>query len=146
MRRRTNIAIAGVLSLALSTLAHAEAPPPARPIPAPAPPAPPPSRPPTPPPLTNAGYLCVYSTPWARVHIDGKDTGRTTPITPRSRLTLAAGNHKIMFVVATAGGDEKFTFTITIKPGETLKLHKQLPVRGTVTSPVRTAARIAPSW
>ncbi len=142
MRRRTNIAVALMAALTLAALTAQAENPPAKPAPAPAPP--PPPQPPTPPPLSGAGYLCVYSTPWARIHIDGKDTGRTTPITVRSRITLAAGLHKIMFVVPTASGDEKFTYTITIKAGETLKLHKQLPVRGTVQTPVTTSGARTP--
>ena len=59
-------------------------------------------------------------------HIDGKDTGKMTPIASRARLALAPGKHKLTFVVTSSG--EIFHFTITIKAGETLKIVKQLPV------------------
>jgi hypothetical protein len=38
------------------------------------------------------GYLSVFSTPWARLILDGKDTGRSTPIV---RMTVPAGKHHI---------------------------------------------------
>lgn len=38
------------------------------------------------------GYLSVFSTPWARLILDGKDTGRSTPVV---RMTVPAGKHHI---------------------------------------------------
>ena len=67
------------------------------------------------------GYLEISSKPRAKVGVDGTDTGMTTPIGGKS-LKLAPGKHKITFSV----GDDKFTFTVVIKPGETLKLDKVL--------------------
>jgi hypothetical protein len=70
------------------------------------------------------GFLAVSSRPWARVFVDGKDTGRNTPIPPNSALSLKAGTHKVVLEV----GKKRFTFTVTIKPGETSKLVQVLPV------------------
>ena len=81
---------------------------------------------PPPPEIKNPGYLVVYSVPFARIQIDGKDTGKMTPIAPRARIALAPGKHKLTFVVTSTG--EIFHFTITIKAGETLKVVKDLPV------------------
>jgi len=67
------------------------------------------------------GYATISSTPPARIAIDGKDTGLSTPILGHT-LPLSPGKHKVTFIV---GGD-KFTFSITIKAGETATVHKDL--------------------
>jgi hypothetical protein len=67
------------------------------------------------------GYLSVTSKPSAKIAIDGVDTGLATPITGRG-LPVSAGKHKVTFAV----GNDKFTFWITVKPGESLSLHKDL--------------------
>src|SRR6185312_5434923 len=36
----------------------------------------------------ESGYLVANTQPWAKVIIDGKDTGKTTPIAPRSKIAL----------------------------------------------------------
>ena len=48
-----------------------------------------------------------------------------TPIAPRSAIPLSPGNHKVVFVV----GDQRFPFTVTIRPGEKKNLVKVLPVK-----------------
>jgi hypothetical protein len=68
------------------------------------------------------GYLVANTQPWAKVLIDGKDTGKTTPIAPRSKIALKPGKHTVTFV---ANG-KKFNFDVTIKPGEDTRLIKQL--------------------
>jgi len=70
------------------------------------------------------GYLVVNSTPWARVLIDGKDSGRTTPITPRARVPLKRGRHRVTLVV----GDQGFDFAVEITPGATTRLIEALPI------------------
>jgi hypothetical protein len=70
------------------------------------------------------GYLVAYTTPWAKVSIDGKDTGKMTPIAPRAKIALPPGKHKVTFVV----GRESWSYTVTIKAGETSKITKDLPV------------------
>jgi hypothetical protein len=77
----------------------------------PGPPAAPPDR----------GYLELYSTPSADIWIDGVDTGMTTPITGKA-LPLAPGRHKVSFKVA----DDRWTYAVVIKTGETMTLTKQL--------------------
>jgi serine/threonine protein kinase len=75
-------------------------------------------------PQTGKGYLVANTVPWAKVEVDGKDTGRTTPIPPASRIALKAGRHKITFDV----NGKKFTFTVRIRPGKTTRVIKRLPV------------------
>ena len=70
------------------------------------------------------GYLVARTSPWARVWVDGKDTGVDTPIVPRARIPLAPGPHKVTFDVR----GERFSFPIVIRAGETVSLDKQLPV------------------
>jgi hypothetical protein len=68
------------------------------------------------------GYLVANTQPWAKVLIDGKDTGKTTPIAPRSKIALKPGKHVVTFV---ANG-KKFNFDIQVKAGEDVRLIKQL--------------------
>ncbi len=70
------------------------------------------------------GYLIANTVPFAHVFVDGKDTGKSTPIAPRSKLELKPGKHIITFVV----GGKKFPNEITIKPGEEFRLIRQLEV------------------
>ena len=72
------------------------------------------------------GYLVANTQPWAKVIIDGKDTGKTTPIAPRSKIALKAGKHTVTFVVS----GKKYNFDVTVKPGEEVRLIKQLSDAG----------------
>ncbi|HEX2573885.1 MAG TPA: PEGA domain-containing protein, partial [Polyangia bacterium] len=65
-------------------------------------------------PAGEDGYLIANTQPWAKVIIDGKDTGKTTPIAPRSKIPLKPGKHTVTFV---ANG-RNYNFDITIKAGE----------------------------
>jgi hypothetical protein len=65
------------------------------------------------------GFLQLSSKPAAKVLIDGVDTGKTTPI---SSLEVSPGRHKVTFVV---GGD-RFTYSVEIAAGETVKMFKDL--------------------
>jgi serine/threonine protein kinase len=82
-------------------------------------------QPPPPPPTEPAGFgfLIVASKPWARVWIDGRDTGRNTPIPPSSPLRLSAGPHRVTLRVE----EQAFDFTVTIEAGVTTKLVRTLP-------------------
>jgi serine/threonine protein kinase len=71
---------------------------------------------------TENGFLVANTQPWAKVFIDGKDTGKTTPIAPRSKIPLKPGKHVVTFV---ANG-KRFNFDVTIKPAEDTRLIKQL--------------------
>jgi hypothetical protein len=70
----------------------------------------------------ESGFLVANTQPWAKVIIDGKDTGKTTPIAPRSKIALKPGKHVVTFV---ANG-KKFNFDVVIKPAEDTRLIKQL--------------------
>jgi hypothetical protein len=72
----------------------------------------------------TVGYLVAWTTPWARVLIDGQDTGVMTPIAPRAKIPLTPGKHIVAFVV----GVERFQFPVVIEPGQVVKLNKNLPV------------------
>jgi len=71
---------------------------------------------------TGPGYLVPWTRPWARVYIDGKDTGKVTPVAPSAKIKLSPGAHKVTFVV----GSKKHVFTVNIKSGEITKLSKIL--------------------
>jgi serine/threonine protein kinase len=71
---------------------------------------------------SESGFLVANTQPWAKVFIDGKDTGKTTPIAPRSKIALKPGKHTVTFL---ANG-KKFNFDVVIKPAEDTRLIKQL--------------------
>jgi serine/threonine protein kinase len=77
---------------------------------------------PTPAPSTGTsdakGYLQLDSKPAARIAVDGADTGKHTP----TKLTLPPGKHKITFSI----GDDRFSYPIVIRPGETQAMTKDL--------------------
>lgn len=73
----------------------------------------------------DVGYLVAWTTPWARVFIDGRDTGKMTPIAPRAKIALKPGKHRVTFVV----GTQRFHYPIVVSPGETFKLRETLPVQ-----------------
>jgi hypothetical protein len=70
----------------------------------------------------DSGFLVANTQPWAKVYIDGKDTGKTTPIAPRSKIPLKPGKHVVTFV---ANG-KRYNFDVMIKPGEDFRLIRQL--------------------
>ncbi|MDB4958863.1 MAG: hypothetical protein JWO36_6432 [Myxococcales bacterium] len=65
----------------------------------------------------KSGYLAVMSRPAAKILIDNVDTGLTTPIT---RLPLTPGKHRLTFVI----DENRYTYAIVIKAGETLRMTK----------------------
>jgi ferric-dicitrate binding protein FerR (iron transport regulator) len=67
------------------------------------------------------GYVELLSTPEAKILVDGQDTGHVTPIMGHT-LALSPGKHKVTFVV----GAERYTYAVTIKPGETVSMTKNL--------------------
>jgi serine/threonine protein kinase len=69
-----------------------------------------------------AGQLIVSSRPWARVWIDGKDTGRYTPVPLAAPLWLSAGSHRVGLQV----GQQSFEYSVTITGGGVTKLIKDL--------------------
>src|SRR5262249_13392861 len=71
---------------------------------------------------SDPGFLVANTQPWAKVFVDGKDTGKTTPIVPRSKIPLRPGRHTVTFL---ANG-KKYNFDINVKPSEDVHLIKQL--------------------
>ena len=68
------------------------------------------------------GYLIANSQPYARVFVDNKDTGKTTPIAPRDRIPLKAGKHSVTFVT----NSKRLSFDVVIRAGEEYKLVRNL--------------------
>ncbi len=68
------------------------------------------------------GYLTAVTEPWARIFVDGKDTGKQTPVTVGAKIKLKPGMHKVTFV---ANG-KKHNYSVTIKAGKTSRLVKML--------------------
>ena len=64
---------------------------------------------------------CALMFAAARVSAQDLTVGLSTPITGRT-LALTPGKHRITFQI---GGD-KYTFTVTVKAGETVTLDKML--------------------
>ncbi|MBI5495554.1 MAG: protein kinase [Deltaproteobacteria bacterium] len=67
------------------------------------------------------GFLSLQSRPWGRILVDGKDTGRFTPV---ADLPIPAGRHTVKLI-----NDEEnlgTAFLVTVKPGETVSLFKEL--------------------
>jgi serine/threonine protein kinase len=68
------------------------------------------------PPTAQDGFLSVNASPWAYITIDGKKTGKTTPLVKHA---LKPGQHSVTLV--SEDGREK-TVSVTIKPGATAKI------------------------
>ncbi len=67
------------------------------------------------------GYLQVFSKPSAKILIDGKDSGLSTPIAGRA-LSLPVGKHKVSFVL----GEDSYTYPVTVEAGQTATLSRNL--------------------
>ena len=68
------------------------------------------------------GYLIANSRPYAKVIIDGKDSGKVTPIAPRDRIPLKPGKHVVTFLTS----DKRASFDVVVKAGEEVKLVRNL--------------------
>ena len=68
----------------------------------------------------------LNSEPWAKVIVDGKDTGITTPTVNGLRLTV--GKHKITLV--NPGLEISKTIVVVIRKGETVKKFVDLKKEG----------------
>lgn len=66
------------------------------------------------------GMLTISTVPWARVFIDGRDTGRNTPV---RNLRVPAGHHAIG--LRTEDGN-MHTVQVTVGAGETVRVVRQL--------------------
>ena len=69
------------------------------------------------------GYLIAATSPVARVQIDGRETGRWTPVPPANPIALPAGDHTIEFVTASG---QKLAEQVTIEAGKTKSLIRKL--------------------
>ncbi len=69
----------------------------------------------------DVGWLSIQSTPWARVIVDGHDSGMTTPV---FRLALAPGDHHL--VLQSDDGQQKKTVQVKITKGDENKLTVKL--------------------
>ena len=69
----------------------------------------------------GVGYVHLSSSPSTKVFVDGVDTGLVTPVTGTS-LPLSAGKHRITFMI----GADRYTYPVTVTPGETVTLSKEL--------------------
>ncbi|MCC7534871.1 MAG: serine/threonine protein kinase, partial [Deltaproteobacteria bacterium] len=66
------------------------------------------------------GTLVINTVPWARVFLDGRDTGRNTPI---PNLRVRAGAHRLTF--RTADG-RSVSVSVTVGAGETVRVVRRL--------------------
>ena len=71
--------------------------------------------------MSGEGYLRIGSKPWARIIVDGKDTGL---VTPQTHLRLNAGTHKVTLTNPQFGVND--TFAIDVKAGQTETIVKDL--------------------
>jgi serine/threonine protein kinase len=71
----------------------------------------------------QVGYLVASTKPVARLTIDGRETGRWTPVPASNPIPLPAGQHTIVFETADGKRHEE---TLQIEPGMTARLERQL--------------------
>jgi hypothetical protein len=62
----------------------------------------------------------IQTLPWARVFLDGHDTGRNTPVRD---LPVSAGSHRIGLRTTDGTMHEE---TVTVPAGETIRIVRQL--------------------
>jgi hypothetical protein len=67
------------------------------------------------------GKVSLQSRPWARIYVDGTDTGT---FTPNPEMPLTAGKHLIRLVNQEEGLSA--TFVIEVKPGQVVNVSKEL--------------------
>ncbi|MFL5310474.1 MAG: protein kinase domain-containing protein [Myxococcales bacterium] len=70
------------------------------------------------------GYLVTNTRPAARVIVDGRETGRWTPVPEANPIALPAGAHTIVFETADGKRHEE---SVQIEPGKTARLVRDLP-------------------
>jgi hypothetical protein len=64
------------------------------------------------------GYLVVVAPKPSKIVVDGKDTGRKTPVAPSNPLSLGPGRHKVRLEAE----GKSTEYRVVIKSGETAKL------------------------
>jgi hypothetical protein len=75
-------------------------------------------------PPAGVGYLTAATKPSARLTIDGRDTGRWTPVPPANPIALPAGAHTIVFETAEGKRVEE---QLHVEAGKTSRLIRSLP-------------------
>jgi hypothetical protein len=75
-------------------------------------------------PSAAVGYLTAATKPAARLTIDGRDTGRWTPVPAANPIALPAGAHTLLF--ETADG-RKLEEQLEIESGKTSRVIRSLP-------------------
>ncbi len=75
-------------------------------------------------PAAGVGYLTAATKPAARLTIDGRDTGRWTPVPPANPIALPAGAHTLLF--ETADG-RRLEEQLEIEAGKTSRVIRALP-------------------
>jgi hypothetical protein len=70
------------------------------------------------------GYLVVQTKPATRLSIDGRDTGRWTPVPAANPIALPAGSHQIVFESADGRRLEE---KVEIEAGKTARFARVLP-------------------
>lgn len=83
-----------------------------------------PAPPPAPPPSQEPGRIAVTVRPWGTIAIDGEVRRRDADVT--FETPLSAGTHRVSAVHPTLGQVEQ---TVTVRPGETLRLTLNLNER-----------------
>ena len=78
-----------------------------------------------PPAAQQKGSLVIATKPWAKVIIDGRETGLNTPIPHSKRIKLSPGKHWVTLIAE----GKKFSYSVVIKPGKVTRLIKTLPVK-----------------
>jgi serine/threonine protein kinase len=72
----------------------------------------------------SIGYLVVQTKPATRLTIDGRDTGRWTPVPAANPIALPAGNHTLLFESADGRRHEE---QVEIEAGKTARFVRSLP-------------------
>jgi hypothetical protein len=67
------------------------------------------------------GQLDIQSEPWGRIFVDGRDTGRFTPV---AGMNVTAGSHVIRLVNQDLGVSAEAR--VNVKPGATVKVSREL--------------------
>jgi hypothetical protein len=75
-------------------------------------------------PPAGVGYLTADTKPASRLTIDGRDTGRWTPVPKANPIALPAGAHSIVFESADGRRLEE---QLEIEAGKTQRLIRSLP-------------------
>jgi len=69
------------------------------------------------------GFLVANTRPWAKVIIDGRDTGKWTPVVGKNKIALPAGKHVVTF--RTKEG-KTHAVRVTIRAGKTTKVIEKI--------------------